>query len=628
MKKIISGALILSILLTLLYVLCGCKSKTEVFTASNIFDGNSSIQQKTENYNNNGIEIKVIKDCKINIEELQYAEKEGYLFIGWRNKETEEYPVTDSFSKGSVLEATYISYNEDFILKNTQVTNDYRLAFDFSQNNQFCEQLPEILESGALMMLTDDGGYYDMFLDEPVIISWKWNSDTGLDFEPDIKGKVPTSYKFDKAISDNDNHTVYRIQTEPLQVMNYTDFYSAKGYIKFKDFNNTERILYTEQVVSSLYKCAVDGEQNNDVVKTVVIKTKEIFEEKKQSYKYERALSYGSGADGDVYNIFSYDKLYVRDLVIETGIEGFEETDICFLTDPHFNYINKDDVNNGLETTLSSYRGRSFAREGFTITAAITAMKFAQRFDKIVMGGDALDYVSHGALSITSRIFTERAINGNIMMVLGNHEGDELCQPDKNLQNILSLEERFDFCQKKWTNDVYYTKDILKSSSGKEQVMLIGLNNSRGNYFENQITPLENDLQYAREKSIPVLIFQHVPMLTMNEKEKQYSYARSEHTYFFANDEIESQKANTTVDMTSNSGYLGHALSDEATMTVCKLIRTNSDIIKGVFHGHEPGNMYTEIVGLGSDGKPNGITIPQHGVSGTHYYAAMSITLK
>ena len=163
--------------------------------------------------------------------------------------------------------------------------------------------------------------------------------------------------------------------------------------------------------------------------------------------------------------------------------------------------------------------------------------------------------------------------------------------------------------------------------------MLIYMDNAANRYWASQIPKLESALAEARTKNIPVLIFQHSPILTMNPAETTVycweGYAKINGSYVLGNKRFATSSAYThTVNMTSYTGYPGNANSDANTMAVYTMIRKNYDIIKGIFHGHEHSNMYTEIIGLDANGNAVNAVIPQHGVFGVHYNSVMKITVQ
>ena len=533
----------------LLFTVSACKKETAVTLSDSLSTTGAAINQITDEYENDGTTVKILKDCNIDLSVLVYKQTSGFIFLGWRNSQTKEY--ISNFSqvrKGTILEAAYLEYNTDtekgdFIFESTNTTDKNELEFIFSENKDYTEELPEIIEVGALVLPSDEGGYYEMYLDKPVVVSWMWDESTGENFSPSVTGDTPQSYRLSQIGNDKSNRVKYSFALQ-ISEYDFTKFYSVKGYIKYKTHNATEAVLYSQQVESSLYKCACEKASKTDNDYKIIEASKVILEKEKQTYFEYRSMSYGTCEDGDVYNIFNYNGFNIRDIVIDTGIKGFEETDICYITDPHFNYINEIDISEGLASTRASYRGRTWRRKGESIASAVEAIKFAASFDKIIMGGDSVDYLSNGGLTLTSRIFAERSVNNSVMMVLGNHEGTELCEEDIYIEEMLTTKQHYDFYQTKWSNNVYYSSDILKSSTGKEQVMVIGLDNSLVKYWKSQLELLKKDLSYARKKGIPVLLFQHLPMLTMNPSEEHHGFVMSDDNGYFANDEIPYQAAN------------------------------------------------------------------------------------
>ena len=127
---------------------------------------------------------------------------------------------------------------------------------------------------------------------------------------------------------------------------------------------------------------------------------------------------------------------------------------------------------------------------------------------------------------------------------------------------------------------------------------------------------------------IPILVFQHIPMLTMNTNEKTY-YCGGTTALGTADNYAEIK------DMTSHSGYVGHPNHTEETLAVCEIIRKNSDVIKGVFVGHEHSNMYTEIVALDKetgetlyDENGDMVIIPQHTITAAAYGVVGKIVIE
>jgi len=248
-------------------------------------------------------------------------------------------------------------------------------------------------------------------------------------------------------------------------------------------------------------------------------------------------------------------------------------------------------------------------------------MKYVSTFDKTVVAGDMVDYLSWGSLKLTNNLITRKSVNGSILMTTGNHEFAESCQPDiQGLPNQLTLEEKYARLQSIWSNDATYYEKILRTDSGKANVMMVLLDNGCSNYADGTAENLAASIEKAKGYGIPILIFQHIPMLTMNPNETAYYVGEGNDMEFATADNY-----TDIYDMTSKSGYTNPNGSNAETVAVCDLIRKNSDVIKGVFDGHEHVNMYTEIVAIDEEGNTlydddgNMVVIPQFTISAEAY---------
>lgn len=530
--------------------------------------------------------------------------------------------------------------NENFQIEDPEIRegDSLGLRFIFNINKEFLGELPEIVEFGAITHSTDTTQGREIFLDTPIVTQWAWDSETKQKFTPQTTGATPKKVVASNILEEDENIIKYTLCLTDVNEAKYDNFYTVRGYIKYINHKGKTMVVYTENFQSSLYKIAAETPDSDKTpVEYGIIDYVE--NTRVQNYFAGTTVSaYFSGYPGNAdtnpnHKIFGLSNgLIVRDVYV-SGMANTEKTELCFITDPHFNYMNEKDILEKNQNVLSSYRGRDWLRGGSHLSTVINAVKFGSMFKKTIIGGDAVDYLSKGSLEMTQRLLTNKSVNGSIRMVMGNHEYMETCQPDMSgLTNKYSLEQRYAMVQNYWTNDVYFDYDIMKKNDGvTDNLMLIYMDNASNKYWASQIPKLENALSIARSKNIPVLIFQHIPMLTMNPGEKEYYIKEDwDGKTVFGSPSNYSKK----IDMTSHSGYLGGANSDSSTLAVCEMIRKNYDIIKGVFTGHEHANMYTEIVGLNPDGSvatdSNGdiCVIPQHTGYGVHYSGVMKITVE
>ncbi len=586
-----------------------------------------------DDYVNDGEKITVYSDCVIDLEGIEYTYKEGKLFMGWVDEDGEYLPRKAKYFAGDVLTAAYIDFDKsDFAINDTHIRTegDLGIRFVVNQNKEALALLPEIVESGAIVLPTDLAGGRDIYLDTPVVISWKWDDADKNNFTPDKTGYTPSSLVFDKVLEETVTDIKYSLCVTGIEEDKYNTFYTARGYIIYLDYNDIEHVVYTDDAQNSLYKLAAEAVAAGD--KTAVYADIVDYVENVWNVNYVNDLysevTYWSGfestADKDPnHKIYSLKNgLYIREHNVSTGF-NVEPVEIGFLSDGHFNYINEIDILTKNTNALSSYRGRSWSRDGSSVEKVANIMKYATTLDKVVLGGDFIDHFGHGTLSVYENNMTRKSVNGKIIMTPGNHELEEIMQTDiSGLENVYTLAERQQMLQEIWANDLNYYEEIMKKADGSPNVMLVLIDGSQEHYWENQIPKLKASIAKARELNIPMFLFSHVPMLTMNPNETEVLY--SKHVAYFGEYAPEGTEGEIK-DLTNYHGFMGNPKHSEALVTieVCDIIRQSSDVIKGVINGHHHTNMYSEIVAIDENGNTlydeNGemVIIPQF----TSYYA-------
>jgi len=285
---------------------------------------------------------------------------------------------------------------------------------------------------------------------------------------------------------------------------------------------------------------------------------------------------------------------------------------VVHFSDIHFNAVNKEDEKN--PTIMALYKGRDFNKGNkYNTEAAIRSLEFGKLFDRTVITGDILDHYSFGSMELLKSVITDKY---DVIMTLGNHESAEI-MPSINggMTEKYTIKEKFEYLNKNiWTNDVYLYSEILSDKDGNEKAMLLLLDNSTDKYLftEEQYNKLKGYIATAREKQIPVLIFQHSPMSTGwgdengNELVEPYDIIDNPNG---VNDNLGK----------SSSFVGGSANKDTMTKRVYDLIVGSGDVVKGVFCGHEHNNIYTEI--MASTPKGANAKIPQYTVSGNYAYS-------
>ena len=240
-------------------------------------------------------------------------------------------------------------------------------------------------------------------------------------------------------------------------------------------------------------------------------------------------------------------------------------------------------------------------------------MEFGKLFDRTVITGDILDFYSFGNIDLLKSVITDKY---DVLMTLGNHETAEII-PSINggHKEKYSFDEKFDYLNKNvWPNDAYLYSEIMSNKEGNEKVMLLLLDNSTNKYLfsQEQLKKLHEYIETARQKQIPILIFQHSPISTNWGDEKGNDLAEPY--------DIINNPNGVNSNHGKSSGLIGGSLNnDEMSQKVYELIIKSGDVIKGVFCGHEHNNIYTEIMATTPDG--TNAKIPQYVVSGNYAYS-------
>lgn len=300
--------------------------------------------------------------------------------------------------------------------------------------------------------------------------------------------------------------------------------------------------------------------------------------------------------------------MFIHEIEIASNKPDTEPIRILDMADMHFNYANDADKDN--EEIMDTIKYRMWNANGASVKVAKRVAEYSKNFDKTVICGDVLDYLSCGAMELMDKYVWD-AIPG-VIVPIGGHELTREMQtgkPDKE-----PLEARQKVVADFWRHDIYYYSEVLG-----EKVMLISLDNSCGKYWEHQIPKFEADIKKARENGYIILIFQHEPISTNNPAD--------------SNAETYCEQDGTNYDF-YKLPIGGDFEDNEASKKMYALITGNADVIKGIFCGHLHSAYYTEVRGsyIDSDGNRKETVIPQHNMEGVVYddYVGhiMEITVK
>ena len=196
----------------------------------------------------------------------------------------------------------------------------------------------------------------------------------------------------------------------------------------------------------------------------------------------------------------------IREISIDSG-KGGDPVTVIQLTDLHLGDMTQKDLEN--PTLLSTWRFREWGAHGKFAPNAKASLDYAdsQNADRIVITGDAIDYLSEGSMNLLKETVWDRYRDGDgkvsrVLIALGNHEREQ--KMEGRVDEIYTLEEREQMVKEKWEHDILYTAVVVK-----DKVMVIQMDNGMGSFRNEQVPLLRADLALAREKGYTVLLFFH-----------------------------------------------------------------------------------------------------------------------
>lgn len=285
--------------------------------------------------------------------------------------------------------------------------------------------------------------------------------------------------------------------------------------------------------------------------------------------------------------------MYIRKVCVKSKKPGTRPIRILDFTDVHLNYTNEKDKDNA--EVMYTKTCRHWNADGASVKALVKAMEHAKNFDKTIITGDVLDYLSYGAMELMDRYIWDK--DSNVTVAIGGHELTRQMQtgrPDETTQ-----ESRLKILEDYWRHDIYYTSEVMG-----DKVMLVSMDNN-GRYWTHQVEKLRADIERAKKEELIILIFQHEAVSTGKPSDKCV-------------------KALIECDGAEYNFYdmmpFGTKAADGATKAVYRLITENADVIRGLFCGHYHSGYYTEVKASYTD--ENGVheaIIPQHVEEGLVY---------
>lgn len=484
---------------------------------------------------------------------------------------------------GTTVSAADTRATGNFTAVGTDVREDNSLRVTFSVDTAFLKSLSDV-EFGAIVLPTyyiydnQNARYGELTIDGKYLVGGKTYT--------------PAVVKADRLLKAATDKTVYSVCLT-MKSKNYIRMYTARGYVKYKDGNGKEQILYTDEIAATLH--AVAKTKTSAAAKAVVSTVKA---EINAAQGYAVSTVCGSAADQNKYIYKNAADLAIQKIVINSG-KGGEAVDVIQLSDLHFNYLNAKDYQEKNPTLMASVQNRTWLANGESVGQARKLLDYAAMADQIVVSGDTIDYLSHGAVELLHKEIWARVPDA--IVTSGNHEIYQAMANDfRNtivpmVNESLPLETRVNWLKSEWKHDYTYSSKVVNN-----KVMVIQMDNGQMKFVDGQAERFAADVATARQKGYTVLVFVHVPVYTNNPSERRvmaYNGNDPDRYDFYKN----------------NSGDFVCKPTDDpnsANAKVYSVLTNNADVIKGVFTGHMHSSYYTEIVAKTADGAD--AKIPQY----------------
>lgn len=535
--------------------------------------------------------------------------QEGKIFIGWKDQDgntlTADQVNGYDFKEGDVLTAQYMDYDPkaggDFAIRSEEIRTEGKLGLRFivEMSNQLVNNLPgageygtivlpsEILNANTWAELTYDGKY----------------TYNGATYKTAVVKGTNTYQVLDDRI-------YYTLCITDLTAEKYDRQYTVKGYLKYTDLNGTEQILYTDYASTEPYLISKDTLKDTEVNSEKKAILENMTQTVEAKWKEERAAMETGAADfvgtsadptGWMYQLTN--GIRVREAAFDSG-KGGDPVEIIQLSDFHYNYINDLDRAEANPTLMSTYEKRTWLANGGSVKLSRTLLEYARTADQVVLTGDVMDYLSHGAAELMYREVWDKY--PDTIIAVGNHEYVQ--QMQGTVAESLTGDARWQWLKNIWRHDPYYTSKVVG-----DKAMVIQMSNGEGKFYESQYAKLKADIETARTNGYVVLLFMHEPLSTGNASDANAMA-------IYKGDSASADFYNY------KQGHIIHP--DHDTTGIYNLITSNADVIKGIFNGHVHSSYYTEISAKTSTGEST--VIPQYTLTSSIYDTgyALKITVK
>lgn len=609
--------------------------------------------KKYENYSFDGKVYTAKKAHKADFCAVKLPEYKNRYFVGWAKDESANEFYDTAFPELSSGDVAYAVFTDEKELAVCGASVDFKdgMTLKFFSSADL-----------DLLKIFDDATLGTILIPSLTLRAMEEPGAAPCCF-PDLKrdGDVLT-FDLDKEYidvpaEDNDvinGKVVYSVELSELSLAEAYADYTARAYVKFTDKNGVSRVIYGDAYENSAYYAA--GQ---------ILKEKETFALSDDEIKY---LEDGMKAIADFatapangrttpyrgrgelpYDDLAIDIPYeeitehqfaqgknfyisnagpvVREIHIEHTNPNVKSSVFGVIADAHINRVDRNGKDKYDAEVMFSYWTRPGFSQKWVTEAFLNATKLISTYDTFILNGDTVDYVTYGTLDYIKEKVLDKY--DNCIFSMGNHE------PVKNMQTYIP---DIDCDRNHRQLYEYFDKELLNCHTTllNDSILLMTFNNgSYYRYNQEQYDKLKEAIALAREKGYIILMFQHIMISTGNPEDTHVkslsqgfgdscTHPDGRNYYNFSSTPVTGSKYDFQINM--------HTPNDDLNDEMYDLITQNTDVIRGLFVGHNhrcdymeilPRNCNREIIKDGS--KP---TIPVHNIDSNPYDGELGNVMK
>ncbi len=530
---------------------------------------------------------------KADFETIEHKETDGKLFVGWKYSDGTAVANGDTIAAGKVLTAHYTNFakNDFYVEKSAQIrqaseNEDAALRFIVRRNNDV--NIPNA-EFGTVVLPKIIVKYNELVVDGEY--EFPYGSGNYVKAE---KVKAVNNYV------QEEDYTKYTLCLTGIPEEEYIRVMTVRGYVLFTDYNGLKREAYTDKVDISMFETA-EAENRTDLMSAC----RTAYESHgRTEIPYDENWQTDAMETGYMEN---YGGTRVIETTVDSGADLKEPVEILFFSDMHFRYMNDTDKENAEAMSAFGMIAPNINPISRHYQSAQAFMEYADLADYVMFGGDMIDFFSYGSLDLVKDVMFDKSpesigtpgYHDYVLYTMNHRPSNEFSQA--NAKATLA-ESYFGH------NVTYHSYDIPNSP-----IRIVQVDNSRnGQHYHSDLNheKLLADVEDARAKGKKILIITHEDTCTNIENQGMVPEFLHEGGTL-----LENEFSSAANDCWFNPAA-GTTNYDQVkgTKAFYEVLFHNSDVIRGIFHGHLHSNHVTEIAAdyTDADGKVIQKTIPQY----------------